>query len=323
MLGNTSSTLPAGDPSWSTQDAILLGGDTDLFQVRPDASGLTRLSNGTYHQPEWAPNGAAFSFFRGGQLWIATAPALPAEPSLLDNAAGAVNSFMQARLKNQPDQAMTYLDGNGKQAYSAGGGLNLIISGDPAFSRYYILTQELAGSQPVSARFVVRLVLTHGKIDVADFDEALTLVRDSATNAFLVDQAAAGPHRDLGKGAEVVGVTVAADTIQVTFDSDLDPGTVPGGIVVSDYKGKPVDTTVAYANKIVTITGLNLKPGARYTLVVSTGVRDVLGRNVAAEYDLDIVGPAGANHHLNKGNGGAPVTVSPSPSPSAAATPGG
>ncbi|HEY1419409.1 MAG TPA: Ig-like domain-containing protein [Candidatus Dormibacteraeota bacterium] len=322
MLGNNSSTLPAGEPSWSTQDAILLGSDTDLFQVRPDASSLTRLSTGTYRQPQWAPNGATFSFFRGGQLWIGTAPALPAQPSLLDSAAAVVNSFMQARLKNQPDQATAYLDSAGKQAYSAGG-LSLTINDDPAFSRYYILTQELSGSQPVTARFVVRLVLTHGKIDVADFEETLTLARDPATNQFLVDQATAGPHRGLGKGAEVVGVTVAADSIQITFDSDLDPGTVPGGIVLVDSKGKPVDTTLAYANKMVTISGLSLKPGDQYRLVVSTSVRDVLGHNVAAEYDLDIVGPAAANHHLNKRDGGAPVTVSPSPAPGPTSTPGG
>ncbi|MGH7763975.1 MAG: Ig-like domain-containing protein [Candidatus Dormibacteraceae bacterium] len=310
-LGNSIGTLPGGEPSWSAQGAILLGSDTDLNQVHPDGTGLTRLGNGTYHLPEWAPNGSAFTFFRGGQLWSATAPAMAPEPSVLDQAASVVNTFMQARLKNQADQAGALLDANGKQAYSTGG-LSLTISGDPTFSRYYVLTQEITGAQPDSARFVVRVVLTHGKIDVSDFEETLTLVRDSTTNLFFIDRATAGPHRDLGKGAEVVGVVVAPDTIQVTFDSDLDPGTVTDGVVVLDAKGKPVDTTVTYSDKTVSITGLTLKSGTHYELVVMTSVRDVLGHNVAAEYDLDIVGPAGANHRQDQHNG-VTVTVSPSP----------
>jgi hypothetical protein len=77
MQGNSTSTLTGGEPSWSTQDAILLGGDTDLYQVRPDGTALTKLANGTYHSPLWAPNGSTFAYFRGGSLWVATAPALP------------------------------------------------------------------------------------------------------------------------------------------------------------------------------------------------------------------------------------------------------
>lgn len=322
-LGNVTSTLPSGEPSWSGQDAILLGSDIDLSQLRPDGSDAVKLSNGTYHAPQWAPDGSSFAFFRGGQLWTATAPPLPPQPTVLDQATTVVNSFMRARLKGQTAQAAGFLDGNGQQAYAAGG-LNLAISGDPAFSRYYILTQEVTGTLPDTARFVVRLVLTHGKIDVSDFEETLTLVRDAATNKFLIDQAAAGTHRDLGKGAEVVGVVVTSGTIQITFDSDLDPGTVTDGIVVLDAKGKPLDASPTYSNKTVTFSGLDLKPGAQYRIVVLTTVRDVLGHNVAAEYDLDFVGPAATNHHDNK-QGGNSVTASPSPSPSPTptATPAG
>jgi hypothetical protein len=320
-LGNTLSTLPGGDASWSSQDAILLGSDTDLYQVRPDGSMLTKVGNGTYHSPQWAPNGSTFAFVRGGQLWSGAAPGLPPEPSVLDQASGVVTSFMQARLRGQADVASTFLDANGKQAYSAGG-LNLVVTGDPTFSRYYVLTQEVTGVQPDSARFVVRLVLTHTKIDVRDLEETLTLVRDSSTRQFVVDQAAAGTHRDLGRGAEVVGVVVGPDTIQITFDSDLDPHGVSEGIVVLDGKGKQVDGTAAYANRTVTISGLDLKPGAPYRLVVLTTVRDVQMHNIAAEYDLDLLGPATGAHAGVKAGGG-PATASPSPSPSPSPTTAG
>jgi hypothetical protein len=316
VQGNSVGTIPTADASWSSQDAILLGSETDIYQAHPDGSNMTKLANGTYRFPMWAPNGTAFTFFRGGVLWTASASALPPLPSVLDQATAAVNTFMLARQKGQADQAGALLDSNGKQAY-ASGALNLIINGDPFFSRFYVLTKAVTGTQPDAATFVVRLVLTHGKIDVADFEETLTVVRDATTRQFLVDQATAGAHRDLGKGAEVVGVVVAADSVQVTFDSDLDPGTVADAVHVLDSKGKQLDATIAYANRTVTISGLDLKPGAQYKLVVLTTLRDFLGHNIAAEYDLQLVGPVAKTKADHKSGGvtASPIPVSIGPTP--------
>ena len=297
MQGNSMSTLASGgDPSWSSLDTVLLGTDTELYEVRPDGSASTKLANGTYHSPVWAPNGATFIYFRGTGLYVGTAPALPPPPTALELSTPVVNDFMKARLKGpaSAEQAATFLDDNGKAAYR-GGGLSLIISGDPQFSRYYILTQETVSVQPDTTRFVVRLVLSGGKIDVSDFEETLTLVRDANTNRFLIDQATAGARRDLGKGAAVVSVSMTADTVKVTFDSDLDPGTVHDGVYISDNKGdrgEKLEASITYADRVVTLSGLDLKPGGKYKLVVLTSVRDVQGRNVASEYDLDLLGPA-------------------------------
>jgi hypothetical protein len=314
MQGVTQATLPRADASWSSQDAILLGSDTNLFQVRPDASNLTKLASGTYHSPQWAPNGTAFAFLRGGGLWVATAPALPPQATALDEASAVVNSFMQARVNGNSDSAGTFLDDNGKKAY-AGGGLTLIVNADPKLSRYYILTQVTVGTDPDSVLSVVRLVLSQGKIDVSDREENLILVRDAASKQFVIDQATAGGHHDLGKGAEVVSVDVVSDTLKVTFDSDLDPGTVPDGLKLVDSKGKQVDATVSYANRTVTLSGLNLKEGSSYKLVVLTTLRDVLGHNIASEYDLDVAGPA-VKKHGNKQDATTP-SHSPSPVPAA------
>jgi hypothetical protein len=314
LQGTSISTLPAGEASWSSQDAILLGSDSDLFQVRPDGTSGTKLANGTYHFPVWAPNGTAFAFFRGGAIWTASAPPLPAQPTAMDQATSVLTSFMQARLNGHSDAASTYLDANGKQAYSSGG-LNLVISGDPRFTRFYVLTQQITSTRPDTARFVVRLVLTQGKLDVADFEETLTLVRDATTRQFLIDQATAGSRRDLGKGAAVVGVVVTAGSIQVTFDSDLDPGTVTDSVVLVDAKGRPIETTTTYANRTVTISGLELNAGAQYKLVVLPTLRDVLGHNVASEYDLQLLGPL-ARSRAGASSGAVarpPVLVSPSP----------
>jgi hypothetical protein len=316
MTGVTQATLPAGDASWSSADAILIGGDTDVLQVRPDGSNLTKVAAGTYHSVQWAPNATTFAFVRGGSVWIATAPALAPEPTALDDATAVVTKFMDARVANQPDQATALLDANGKAAYGAGG-LQLTVTGDPRLTRSYILTSAITGTQPDTARFVVRLVLSHGKLDVSDYEETLTLVRDATTHQFLIDQATAAGTHDLGKGAQVVSVEVASDTVKVTFDSDLDPATVTDGVKIVDSKGKQLDATASYANRVVTLTGLNLKAGDHYRLVVLTSLRDVQGQSVTAEYDLDLVGPSDKKHVNHKG------VATPSPSPSAAPTQAG
>jgi hypothetical protein len=314
-LGVTQTTLPAsGEATWSSQDAILVGGDTLLYEIHPDGSNGTRVSNGTYHFPLWAPNATSFAFVRGGSLWVAVAPGLPPIPAPVDVASGVVSAFMDARLKGDASAAGALLDDSGKKAYGPGG-LALVVNGDPRFSRYYVLTQELVSTQPDTAQFVVRLVLSHGKIDVASYEETLTLVRDPTTRNFLIDQATGGEHRDLGKGAEVVNVVVASDSVKVTFDSDLDPGTISDGVVILDSKGKQLNATATYSNRTVTLSGVDLKEGATYRLVVLTTVRDVLGHNVAAEYDLDLAGPSAKKHgnHRDAAN----PTPSPTPTPTA------
>jgi hypothetical protein len=308
--GKSTSSVPAGDPSWSSLDEILLGSDTDLYEVRPDGSALTKLGDGTFRLPVWAPNGTAFTYVRGGILQTATAPE-PAARASLDAAASVVNDFMQARKAQQADKAAAFLNDNGKKAYSgASGGLNLLVSGDPHFSRFYVLTQAITGSQPDRAQFVVRIVLSHEKLEVSAYEETLTLVRSQGTQQFLVDDATAGPLLTLGKGAEVVSVAIATATVKVTFDSDLKRDTVAAGVIILDSKGKQVGGTPVYGDRTVTFSGLNLKPGATYKLVVLSTVQDVSGNNIAAEYDLTFEGPGAVVH----GGGGGQRDKSPSPS---------
>jgi hypothetical protein len=314
--GQPLATIPlSGESSWSSQDEILLGNDTALYAVRPDGFGQTRLNGGTYHLPVWAPNGSDFAYVRASAIWTATAAPLPAEPSELDQASSVVSGFMNARLNKQSDLAKTFLDDKGKQAYSSSG-LPLIISGDAAFSRFYVLTDEITASHPDTARFVVRLVLTKGTLDVSDYEETLTLQRDQPGQPFLIDEATAGPTRGLGQGAEVVSVEVSAGSIKVVFDSDLVSGTVIDGVVVLDGAGKRVGGASTYVNRTVVITGLELSPGALYKLAVRTTVQDVSGRNVPAEYDLDLLGPAaGSSAGTQGGVDSTPPPPQPSPTP--------
>ena len=112
------------------------------------------------------------------------------------------------------------------------------------------------------------------------------------------------------------GEKVQVTGVKVTFDSDLDPATVNDAVTVVDSKGKQLDATASYANRVVTLSGLSLKEGDQYTLVVKTSLRDVLGQNVGAEYDLTFVGPSQKKHPSKKD------VQTPSASPSPSASPG-
>jgi len=320
VFGKTISTLPTGDPSWSSADEIILGSDTDLWQVRPDGTSLTKLAEGTFQRPVWAPNGTAFTYFRAGALWTASAPPPPSKPSTLDAAASVVKAFMDARKAGQLEKATALLDDNGRKVYAGSNpGLNLLVGGDPSLSRYYLLTQEITETQPDTAQFVVRLVFSHDKIDVSTYEETLTLVRTQGSQQFLVDQSTTGPALTLGKGAEVVSVEVTPGTVKVTFDSDLLASTVPAGVIILDNKGKQIGTTPVYSSRTVSFNNLDLKPGKTYKLVVLSTVQDVGGNNIAAEYDLTFAGPdnskAGKQHEAQS------PTPSPEPPASPAATP--
>jgi hypothetical protein len=303
--GQKIASILSGDVSWSSKDEILIGDDTDLYAVRPDGYGRTLLNSGTYRNPAWAPDGVTFTYVRGGAIWSATTAPLPLEPPALDQAASVVSQFMNARIAKHGDQAQAFLDNNGRQAYSSSG-LPLVIAGDATFTRDYVVVQQMTDLQPQTARFVVRLVLSKGSLDVSEFEETITLRRDDASQPFLIDQASATSTRDLGKGAEVVSADVAAGSMKVVFDSDLVANTVADGVVVLDANGKRVGSPSTYANRTVVITGLDLAPGASYKLVVLTSVQDVSGRSVAAEYDLNVAGPAQAS---------SPSLPSPEPSP--------
>jgi hypothetical protein len=313
--GQRIASILAGDVSWSSKDEILIGDDTDLYAVRPDGYGSTLLNSGTYRNPVWAPDGNSFTYVRGGAIWSASAAPLPPEPAALDQAASVVSQFMNARIAAHSDQAQAFLDDNGKQAYSSSG-LPLVISGDTTFTRDYVVVQDTTNLQPQTARFVVRLVLSKGTLDVSEFEETLTLKRDQASLPFLIDQASAGSTRDIGKGAEVVSADVSTGSVKVVFDSDLVSGTVADGVVLLDANGKRVGSQSTYANRTVVITGLDLTPGASYKLVVQTSVQDVGGRSVPAEYDLIVVGPAQDSSSPPTPEPSPTPTPSPSPSPS-------
>lgn len=311
--GKAVSSIPPGDLSWSKAQEILLGSDTALFEVRPDGSDYTKLADGTYHLPVWAPDAQTFVYVRGGALNVATAPANKPAPPAVQQALTVVKAFMDARVKGETQRAQSFLDANGQAAYAGTpSGPVLIPQGDPSLKRYYVVLSEVNPTDH-SVRVGVRLVFAHNKVEQQGIDETLTLVRAQATDPYLIDNATSGPVLQFGKGPKVVAVKVTPTTVAVTFDSDL-LSTSISSVTLQDGQGAVIQASANYDDRTVTFTGLQLTPGAAYRLMVLPGIADFHNNNAAAEYDLDFIGPAAPPVAGGTGTG-------PSPSPSPAVTP--
>ncbi len=143
----------------------------------------------------------------------------------------------------------------------------------------------------------------------------ISLVRAEATDPYVIYSATVGAQLQFGKGPQVVAVTITPTTLAVTFDSDLQAPSITN-VTLQDDQGQPVLGTVNYEDRTVTFTNLQLTPGAHYRLVVLPGIQDVANHNAAAEYDLELVGPA-----PDTTSGGGAGTPPPSPSPAVSPTP--
>ena len=316
MNGKTINTLPSGDVSWSRQNRILVGSDTTIYSLSPDGSNLTKLADGTYRQPVFAPDSSTFVFVRGNALWVATAPSAPAPLPNVAQATAVVSAFMQARLDGSPDRARNYLDDAGKVAYS-GASPALIPSGDLEFKRFYVLMAEADPSSANAVRAVVRMVFGKNKQERAAVEETLVVTRAQDTDPYLIDAVTVGAQRDLGKGPQVVSVKLTPARVDVTFDSDLMTSSI-NGVELQDSTGAAVAVTPTYADRTVTFDGLQLAPGAKYTLIVLPSVQDVGNKHADSEYDLALVGPAPA---ATSGGANPPVAPSRAPSPTPAPSP--
>jgi Bacterial Ig-like domain len=272
--------------SWSAGNQLLLATAGALYLANYADGHPTprKLQDGTFAQPDWAPAGPAgqFSFRRSGEVWVARVQGAVSGGAIPPITAGMsqddlVNAFMTARKNQQGDQALSFLDAAGKDAFSR---LNLTYTDPATLVRYNVLL-----SQP--GRTVVRLVVARGTVQTA-LDETLVIQPDSSGH-LMIHGASETPRTSFATGPEVVSVVVSAGQVQVVFDSDLDGSSAvqPGAVSI-----KGVTTQVRYDSRqrmvTLTVSG-GLSQGTTYDLLVDSGLQDVNGRHATA-YDLQFTG---------------------------------
>jgi hypothetical protein len=162
-------------------------------------------------------------------------------------------------------------------------------------SRAYVIStyMEPKGVVSASVELIVDPNAGHASVEVAS--ETLTLVPESSGSTYVVSSIASTPLRKEASGPHVVQVNASTQagetTLVVSFDSDLNPGSVEGAVTVLDAKGNTLASSTVYDadSRTATVTIANSPSGA-LTLDISTALDDVYGQTLAHDFQTE-VGP--------------------------------
>jgi WD40 repeat protein len=155
-------------------------------------------------------------------------------------------------------------------------------------SRAYVISTYVTPQGVVSASVELIIDPTEGHAAARVASETVSLT-PSTNNGYLVNAILSTPLRDQSSGPHVVQVSSSTDagvtTLQVSFDSDLNPLTVAGAITVQSPQGTALPSTAVYdpGSRTVTVT-IAQAPAGLLTLDISTGLDDVNGQTLAGSF---------------------------------------
>lgn len=124
-------------------------------------------------------------------------------------------------------------------------------------------------------------------------DEKLTLVQPAPDQSYRVVAADIGPLAPEPSGPQVVhleaATTGSATVLRVTFDSDLDPLSVPAAVRVVDAAGSHLEALVTYdaENRTAVVTVTSGQPAR---LAIDTTLHDVDGQPLAVPFTAGVAG---------------------------------
>jgi hypothetical protein len=172
-------------------------------------------------------------------------------------------------------------------------GVDTASSTPNGLSRAYVISTYLTSQGVVSAsvELIVDPTADHGTPSVAS--ETLSLTRSSASGGYLVSNIITTPLLDESAGPHVVQVSSTTDagvtTLQVSFDSDLNPASVAAAISVQSSQGALLQSTAVYdpGSRTITVTLAQAASGA-LTLDISTALADVNGQPLSATFETTV-----------------------------------
>ncbi len=174
----------------------------------PDGHTVAVSTAGAGESPNWAPSGRAFTVLVAGSR-IASVAVPAADPA--DRVAATAAAFADAQVGGDAD------------AQRALGGADLVRPALPPITRAAVLSVAVGPDGTATAR--VRLTADSGPRQA---EETLTLqANPSAVRAVSLE-----PFHPVPAGPQLTGARTDATTgaVSLTFDSDLDPGSVPRAI---------------------------------------------------------------------------------------------
>jgi Tol biopolymer transport system component len=163
----------------------------------------------------------------------------------------------------------------------------------PGITRAYVVdtTVNLDGSVSATAELVVDPSSQH--TSVTEASEALTLNATGPSGNYVVTKLTIGSLTTAATGPHVIGLSTSRTStlFVLTFDSDLQPGSVQQAISLVDSKGVTLPISVHYDPNTRTATVSVLGPSpAHATLTVSTSLVDVENQHLATAFTHNVSG---------------------------------
>ncbi|MFN2581985.1 MAG: Ig-like domain-containing protein, partial [Candidatus Dormibacteria bacterium] len=234
----------------------------------------------------FSPDGGTLALITGSQLQVVQAP-LPGastHPQQSTPAAGtALHAFVDAQVSGNggalPSLSAPNVDSAGLTPHglSRASIIDAVAQPDGSLHADVSLLVDPSGAR--AAPLVA--------------DETLTIASAGDGAPFLVTSLNVSPLHQQSAGPHVVHVesTLArtALSVQVSFDSDLNPASVAQAITVQAASGTTVPGTVTYNAETRTATVLlSADPGGQLTVVVGTSLQDVNGQSPATRFSAPV-----------------------------------
>jgi hypothetical protein len=304
---NTPAAVSMADPTASPSDVALdLAGD-EVTYISTDSAGLAelvvaRLPGGTPLAVASVSNASALTLAADGsavafisntasgatieQAAVPGAKTLPTGQQIPPGANATLQRFVQAQVgqNGQPDlDTLTALTAPN---------VNIASQTPQNLSRAYVISTYLApqGGVGASIELIVDPDAGHTTTRVASEN---VLIAPGPSGGYLITYADTSPLRDEAAGPHVVQVSsntaAGVTTVEVSFDSDLDPKTVAAAISARSVSGAALDATAVYNpdTRTATVTISNAPTGG-FTLNIATTLADVEGQTLARSFETTV-----------------------------------
>lgn len=164
----------------------------------------------------------------------------------------------------------------------------------PAVTRATALWIQPSNGGTATARIRLTVDPVPGDPVTRQAEETLTLAPRPGGGLPRVPAVAVGEFRPAPDGPQLLGVdtTTSPGTARLSFDADLDPGTVPVAVGLVGPDGRTVPAMVGYDSATRTVTvAPTTGTGGPMTVQVGTGLRDVDGHGPPDPFDVPLVLP--------------------------------
>lgn len=247
----------------------------------PDGNTLAVSKSGIGESPNWSPSGQTFAVLAHRQ----SGPVIQQVnvPSAARDAQAAFESLAQAFANAQVSGDV--------DAQRALAGSGVTIPALPRLTRSALIWVQQAADGTATARVRLCVDPSAGQPAGQEAEETLTLSQRPGGGAPIITGLTLGSFGATPNSPQLTRVDSDAqpNTVLLSFDSDLNPASVPGSTTLVNESGARIPASVTYDAKGRTIVVRPSGPGVTWaTVVLAPSLRDVSGRALSAQFRIPV-----------------------------------